>query len=138
MGKVAIDMAEHPHAALVRRGYDAFTRGDMDALRAMMTGDCTHHVPGSHMLSGDFKGADAITDMYGRLFSETAGSMRVELRGVMVDGRGHAVAMHRVTADRNGRHLDDDGCIVFRIVGDKITDLDECVSDIEKGNAFWS
>ncbi|MGQ4362438.1 nuclear transport factor 2 family protein [Streptomyces sp. SAS_272] len=131
-------MAEHPHAALVREGYEAFSRGDMDTLRGLMTGDCTHHVPGSHPLSGDFKGLDAITDMYGRLFSETAGSMRVELRNVMVDGRGHAVSMHRFTADRGGKHLEDDGCIVFRIVGDKITDLDECVSDIDTSNEFWS
>ncbi|MGW2614276.1 nuclear transport factor 2 family protein [Streptomyces sp. NPDC001500] len=131
-------MAEHPHAALIRRGYDAFSRGDMDALRGMMTGDCTHHVPGSHSLSGDFKGLDAITDMYGRLLAETAGTMRVELRNVLVDGRGHAVAMHRFTADRKGRHLEEDGCIVFRIVGDKITDLDECVRDIDVSDDFWS
>ncbi|MBK3634734.1 nuclear transport factor 2 family protein [Streptomyces sp. MBT97] len=131
-------MAEHPHAALVRRGYEAFTRGDMDALRGMMTGDCTHHVPGSHMLSGDFKGLDAVMEMYGRLFSETGGSLRVDLRTVLVDGRGHAVSLHRVTADRNGRHLDDDGGIVFRIVGDKISDLDECVADIDTSDAFWA
>ncbi|MFF1542830.1 nuclear transport factor 2 family protein [Streptomyces sp. NPDC058291] len=131
-------MAEHPHVALIRKGYDAFSRGDMDALRDMMTGDCTHHVPGSHPLSGDFKGLDAITDMYGRLFAETAGTMRVELRNVLVDGRGHAVAMHCSTADRKGRHLEEDGCIVFRIVGDKITDLDECVQDIDMSNDFWS
>ncbi|HEY8979719.1 MAG TPA: hypothetical protein VIU15_09085 [Streptomyces sp.] len=30
------------------------------------------------------------------------------------------------------------GGIVFRIVGDKITDLDECVEDIGVGNAFWA
>ncbi|MFC4503301.1 MULTISPECIES: nuclear transport factor 2 family protein [Streptomyces] len=131
-------MAEHPHAMLVRRGYEAFVRGDMDALRGMMTGDCTHHVPGSHPLSGDFKGTDAIIDMYGRLFSETGGTMRVELRDILVDDRGHAVAVHRFSADRNGKHMDDTGCIVFRIVGDKISDLDECLADIEKANAFWS
>ncbi|MEU3616782.1 nuclear transport factor 2 family protein [Streptomyces sp. NPDC006872] len=131
-------MAEHPHAMLVRKGYEAFTRGDMDALRGMMTGDCTHHVPGSHPLSGDFKGTDAIIDMYGRLFSETGGSMQVEMKSVMVDGRGHAVSMHRFSADRNGKHIDENGCIVFRIVGDKITDLDECLESIDKSNDFWS
>ncbi|MGW2044515.1 nuclear transport factor 2 family protein [Streptomyces sp. NPDC001858] len=131
-------MAEHPHAMLVRKGYEAFTRGDMDALRGMMTGDCTHHVPGSHPLAGDFKGTDAIIDMYGRLFSETGGSMRVEMKNVMVDGRGHAVAMHRFTADRNGKHIDENACIVFRIVGDKVTDLDECLESIDKSNEFWS
>lgn len=110
----------------------------MDALRTMMTGDCTHHIPGSHPLSGDYKGTDAIIDMYGRLFTETAGTIRVDLRGVCVDGRGHAVSVHRFAADRNGRHLEEDGCIVFRIVGDKFSDLDECVADIDKSDAFWS
>lgn len=131
-------MAEHPHAALVRRGYEAFSRGDMDTLRELTASDATHHVPGSHPLSGDFKGQDAILDMYRRLGEETGGTMRVELIGICVDGRGHAVGMSRFTAERNGKRLDDTGCIIFRIVGDKITDLDECVEDIEANNAFWS
>jgi uncharacterized protein len=30
------------------------------------------------------------------------------------------------------------GGIMFRIVGDKITDLDECAEDLDEGDAFWS
>ncbi|WP_369036024.1 nuclear transport factor 2 family protein [Streptomyces adonidis] len=131
-------MAEHPHAALVRKGYDAFSRGDMDTLRGLMAADCTQHVPGSHPLSGDFKGQDAIIDMYRRLTEETAGSMRVVLMNILVDGRGHAVAVHRFTAERQGRRIDEPGAIVFRIVGDKVTDLDECVEDIDRANEFWA
>ncbi|MCT9076819.1 nuclear transport factor 2 family protein [Streptomyces fulvoviolaceus] len=131
-------MAEHPHAALVRKGYEAFTRGDMDTLRGLMTADCTHHVPGSHPLSGDFKGQDAVIDMYGRLFEETGGTMQVDMRSLLVDGRGHVVAVHRFKADRKGRHIDENGCIIFRVVGEKISDLDECVEDIDKGNEFWA
>ncbi len=137
-GKVAITMAEHPHAALVRRGYDAFSRGDMDTLRGLMSGDATHHVPGSHPLSGDFKGQDSILDMYRRLSEETNGTFTVELRHVLVDGRGHAVSLHHLTAERDGKRLDETGGIVFRIVGDKITDLDECIEDIDTANDFWS
>ncbi|MGW3418916.1 nuclear transport factor 2 family protein [Streptomyces phaeochromogenes] len=131
-------MAEHPHAMLVRKGYEAFTRGDMDTLRGMMSSDATHHTPGSHPLSGDFKGQDAIIEMYGRLFEETAGTMNVELQHILVDGRGHAVAVHRVSAERKGRRIDQSGCIIFRIMGDKITDLDECVENMEESNDFWS
>ncbi|MEU1912702.1 nuclear transport factor 2 family protein [Streptomyces massasporeus] len=131
-------MAEHPHAALVRKGFEAFSRGDMDTLRGLIAGDATHHVPGDHPLSGDFKGLDSIIEMYERLGAETNGTMRAELIGIAVDGRGHAVGMTRFTAKRNGMTLDDTGCIVFRIVGDKVTDLDECVEDIEKNNEFWS
>ncbi|WP_055528970.1 nuclear transport factor 2 family protein [Streptomyces graminilatus] len=130
-------MTEHPHAALVRKGYDAFSRGDMDTLRGLMSADATHHVPGSHHLSGDFKGQDAIIDMYRRLAEETAGSLRVVVMNVLVDGRGHAVSMHRFTAEREGRKIDEPGGIVFRIIGDKITDLDECVEDIDRSNEFW-
>jgi len=131
-------MAEHPHAMLVRKGYEAFTRGDMDTLRGLMSSDATHHTPGSHPLSGDFKGQDAIIEMYGRLFEETAGTMNVELQHILVDGRGHAVAVHRVSAERKGRRIDQSGCIIFRIMGDKITDLDECVENMEESNDFWS
>ncbi|WSQ09134.1 nuclear transport factor 2 family protein [Streptomyces sp. NBC_01231] len=131
-------MAEHPNAALVRKGYEAFTRGDMDTLRGLMTADCTHHVPGSHPLSGDFKGLDATIEMYGRLFEETGGTLQVKLNSILVDGRGHAVAVHRISAERGGKRIDDNGCIVFRIVGDKISDLDECVESIDRANEFWA
>jgi hypothetical protein len=64
--------------------------------------------------------------------------MRGVLIGIAVDGRGHAVAMTRFSAERNGKRLEDTGCIIFRIVGDKVTDLDECVEDIDMSNDFWS
>ncbi|CAM5415843.1 putative protein OS=Streptomyces aurantiogriseus OX=66870 GN=GCM10010251_37380 PE=4 SV=1 [Streptomyces aurantiogriseus] len=57
---------------------------------------------------------------------------------MFVDGRGHAVSVHRFTADRGSKHIDENGGIVFRIVGDKISDLDECLEDIDKSNDFWS
>jgi ketosteroid isomerase-like protein len=110
----------------------------MDALRSMMTSDATHHVPGSHPLSGDCKGIDAILGHYRRLYEETGGTFTVELSGILVDGRGHAVSLHHATARRGDRSMDENGGIVFRIVGDKITDLDECVADLDAGNAFWS
>jgi uncharacterized protein len=135
---VAIIVAEHPHALLIRKGYEAFSRGDMDTLRSMMTSDATHHVPGSHPLSGDCKGIEAILGYYGRLYEETGGTFKVELRSVLVDGRGHAVSLHHATARRGDRSLDEDGGIVVRIVGDKITDLDECVENLDVGNEFWS
>ncbi|MEH0423575.1 nuclear transport factor 2 family protein [Streptomyces sp. B21-083] len=131
-------MTEHPHAALVRKGYDAFSRGDMDTMRTLLAADATHHVPGSHTLSGDFKGQDAIIDLYRRLVEETDGTVRVAPLTVLVDGRGHAVVVHRFTAERQGRRIDESGGIVFRIIGDKITDLDECVEDIDRSNEFWA
>ncbi|MDG5801408.1 nuclear transport factor 2 family protein [Streptomyces ossamyceticus] len=131
-------MAEHPNAALVRKGYDAFTRGDMETLRGLMAADCTHHVPGSHLLSGDHKGQDSMIQLYRRLYDETGGTFSVDLSHVCVDGRGHAVSVHRYTAERGDKRIEQNGCLVFRIVGDKITDIDECQEDLDKEADFWS
>ncbi|WP_035844325.1 nuclear transport factor 2 family protein [Kitasatospora azatica] len=131
-------MAEHPHAALIRKGYEAFSAGDMQTLRDMMTTDCTQHVPGSHQLSGDFKGVDAVLGYYGRLAAETGGTFRVDMQHLFVDGRGHVMSVHRFTAERAGKKIDMAGGIVFRIVGEKVTDLDECVEDLTAADDFWA
>ncbi|MFF7247312.1 nuclear transport factor 2 family protein [Embleya sp. NPDC008237] len=131
-------MAEHAHAALIRQGYEAFSCGDLDTLRSMMTTDCTQHVPGNHRLSGDVKGVEAILDYYVQLATETDGTFRVELRHLFVDGRGHVMSVHRATGKRAGKLLDQMGGIVFRIVGEKITDLDECVEDMTAAEDFWA
>jgi ketosteroid isomerase-like protein len=132
-----IVQAEHPHVTLVRKGYEAFSRGDTETLSALMTGDCTHHVPGSHSLSGDYKGLDAVLEYYRQLGIETGGTMRVEVKHLFSDGRGHVMSVHRATAERRGRRLDAMAGIVFRIVGEKISDLDECVEDQHVNDAFW-
>ena len=131
-------MAEHPHAALVRKGYEAFSRGDMETVRGIMSGDATHHLPGNNPMSGDYKGIDSILDLYRRLAEETDGTFRAELRQLLVDGRGHVMSLHRITARRAAKTHDQMGGIIFRIVGDKVTDLDECVADIAAEDDFWS
>ncbi len=131
-------MAEHPHIALVRKGYDAFSRGDMQTLSGIIAGDASHHVPGSHGLAGDYKGVENILAYYQRLGAESNGSFRVELEHLFADGRGHVVSVHHGTADRNGKHLDARGGIIFRIVGEKVTDLDECVEDLDVADDFWA
>jgi ketosteroid isomerase-like protein len=131
-------MAEHPHVALVRKGYDAFSRGDMETLSELIAGDAAHHVPGSHSLAGDYKGRDAVLAYYQQLGTETAGSFRVGLEHLFADGRGHVMSVHHVTAERRGKNLDTMGGIIFRIVGEKITDLDECVQDMEVADEFWA
>ncbi|MFE1546599.1 nuclear transport factor 2 family protein [Streptomyces sp. NPDC058718] len=130
-------MAEHPDAALVRKGYEAFTTGDMETLRSLMTADCTHHSPGSSQMSGHFKGADNVLAHFGQLMELTNDTFRVEERGIYPDGRGHVMSVHKWHADRGDRGIEMDGGLFFTIVGGKVTDVDECVADIEESDAFW-
>ncbi|MFF5444837.1 nuclear transport factor 2 family protein [Streptomyces sp. NPDC012888] len=130
-------MSKHPDCALVRRGYEAFTKGDMDGLGALMTADVIHHVPGTSPLSGHHKGREAVLDLYRRLGTETGGTMQLDLHAVLADGRGHVMSFHTLRADRGDRGIEIRQGLFFTIVGGKITDIDECTEDIEEEDAFW-
>ncbi|WP_418957912.1 nuclear transport factor 2 family protein [Streptomyces tritici] len=130
-------MAEHPHAALVRKGYEAFATGDMETLAGMMTGDCTHHSPGESQMSGHFKGRDNVLAHFGRLMELTDGTFRVEVEHIFPDGRGHVMSVHKWHGDRGDRGIEMKGGLFFTIVGDKVSDVDECVEDIDEADAFW-
>lgn len=131
-------MAEHPDVAVVRRGYEAFSRGDWDTLTEVMTSDVTHHIPGSNRLSGHHKGREAVFQLYRRTAEETNGTFRIELENCFADGRGHVIAVHKIYAERGDRGLEMPGGIFFTIVGGKASDLDQCTQDIDVENEFWS
>ncbi|AEM80307.1 nuclear transport factor 2 family protein [Streptomyces violaceusniger] len=130
-------MAEHPDRALVRRACTAFSQGDLDTVSTLMTADAVHHLPGDHAMSGHHKGRDACMDLYRSLYEETGGTLRVDLETVLCDGRGHAMSVHHLRAERGNRGLDTKTGHFFTVVGGKITDIDECVEDIDAWDAFW-
>ncbi|MFI0736069.1 nuclear transport factor 2 family protein [Streptomyces sp. NPDC021225] len=130
-------MAEHPDCTLVRRGYEAFTRGDLDALAGLMTADVTHHVPGESSISGHHKGREACVQLYRRLGELSGGTLRTELETLLADGRGHVISVHRCRAERDDIGIDMKIGMFFTIVGGKISDIDECSEDIDTSNTFW-
>jgi ketosteroid isomerase-like protein len=56
----------HPNEDLIRRGYDAFSGGDMDTLRELFHPDIIWHAPGRSQLAGDHQGVDAVLGYFGR------------------------------------------------------------------------
>ncbi|MCY0918640.1 MULTISPECIES: nuclear transport factor 2 family protein [unclassified Streptomyces] len=131
-------MSEHPDCALIRRGYEAFGKGDLEALGAMMTADVIHHMPGHNPLSGHHKGRETVLGLYRRLAEETNGTLRLHLESVLADGRGHVMSFHTACGDRGDRGIEIREGLFFTIVGHKITDIDGCTEDIDEADAFWS
>ncbi len=60
-------MAAEENAALVRRGYEAFNRGDAATLTEIIAQDAVWHVAGRNRLSGPKRGRDAILAYFGEL-----------------------------------------------------------------------
>lgn len=132
-----LEPAEDAQMALVRRGYAAFNAGDVDTLRSLMSRDVVQHVPGHSQLAGAYKGIDAVLSYYGKLAELTGGTFRADLLETHGDRQGHVVALHQITATRNGQTRVARGSILFTFLGDKATDLLELHGDLPGDDAFF-
>lgn len=130
-------MAEHPNVALVRRGFAAFSAGDMDTLKSLMREDVVHHVPGKSPISGDHKGHEGVLGLYGKLFEMSDGTMKVELHDA-VGNDTHVLSMHRSTASRKGRSIDANEVLVFHFADGKISEIWDFWNNEAEQDAFWS
>jgi len=130
-------MAEQPNQLLVRRGFEAFTTGDIDTLVEIIADDAVQIMPGNNVIAGEHKGRDAILAMYGRLFEETAGTLKVVLEATYAAGN-NVVAIYRGTATRNGRTLDQRNALVFEIERGQAVRLTDLPEDLDAANSFWS
>jgi ketosteroid isomerase-like protein len=118
----------HPHEDLIRRGYDAFSRGDMDTLRELFHPDIVWHAPGRSQLAGDHQGLDTVLGYFGRTMELTGGSFRVEVHDVVANDE-HAVGLNSVHAERDGRTLEDHNTLVFHVRAGKVTEVWQFWSD---------
>ncbi len=128
----------HANEELVRKGYAAFSTGDMETLGKLMTPDVVHSVPGNNPTSGNHQGQDAVFAMYGQLFELSGGTLNVELQEANAAGDDNVIAKHRAQAKRGDKTLDVIQTIDFTIDGDKIARLDESTVDQAVEDAFWS
>ena len=130
-------MVEHPDVTLVRRGYAAFNSADIVTLTELIAEDATQHMVGDNLVSGEHKGRDAIFAMYARLGELTNGTYRAEIEQVFTDGDGTVVVVHRQTAQRDGKQLDNRQALIFTILDGKVVDLQDTSDDIAVDDAFY-
>jgi ketosteroid isomerase-like protein len=131
-------MADHPNVERMRKGYDAFGRGDMDYLRnEMFADDVVFHVAGDNPLAGEYKGMDEVFGFFGRLMQESGGTFSLEIHDVLANDE-HGIGLVHVTAEREGRRLDQNAAHVFHLRDGKITESWSMVEDSRAGDEFWS
>jgi ketosteroid isomerase-like protein len=130
-------MGTAENAELVRRGYEAFSAGDMSTLSEIFAEDAIWHVAGNGVLSGRKEGRDAILAYFGELGTRSEGNLKVTVQDI-VSGEKHTVALQHNAAESNGRTLDTDGAIAFQVRGGKIIEGREFFADTAQGDAFWA
>jgi ketosteroid isomerase-like protein len=131
-------VTEHPNAALVRRGYEAFNTADLETLTGLFDEGVSWHTPGRGPLAGDHQGREAVFAQFGRYGGQTEGTFKATLQRVLTDDDRRVIGIHRNSAERNGKHLDVGCCIVFELEDGRITSGREHFFDLNNWDEFWS
>src|SRR4030081_1884755 len=75
-----------------RRGYENFGKGDLEAIRADFAPTIVWHVGGHSPLTGDYRGIHEVFGLFGRIFTETGGTLKNEVHDILANDT-HGVAM---------------------------------------------
>jgi uncharacterized protein len=128
---------ESKNIAVVRRGYAAFAKGDLETLKTLFSANADWHLAQTGVLRGNYRGAQAILEFFGQLAHETQGSVRVEPLTMAASG-DLVFVLERTTGERNGKILDTKDVLVFKLDNGVVTE----VSDFQLNHAvdaqFWA
>ena len=121
----------------MRRGYEAFAKGDIATLKTLFAPNAIWHSVETGVLPGNYRGAQAILEFFGRLAQETSGTVRAELQTIAASG-DNVFALHRNTGKRNGKTMDTKSVLVFKLDKGVVTEVAEFRYDQPSEAQFWS
>jgi ketosteroid isomerase-like protein len=130
-------ITEHPNAALVRSGYEAFNTGDIEALTALFSPDVTLLQPGESRLSRLYVGRDDVFGFFGAMAAETGGTFRANLRELYANDT-QVVAVHTATGTRGDDTLSADAALVFELSDGIVTAITIHQRRQEEWDEFFS
>ncbi|MCA1841007.1 MAG: nuclear transport factor 2 family protein [Actinomycetota bacterium] len=112
----------HPNEELIRKGYAAFSNGDMDTVRATFADDIKWHISGRSFLAGDYDGLDEVFGFFAKFISAYDRPPVFELHDVLANDE-HAVALVSADLSRNGKNRTTTAAHVFHIKDGKSTEF---------------
>jgi hypothetical protein len=126
------------NAEVVRRGYAAFNAADIATLTELMDDNVTWHTPGRSPIAGDYQGRDAVFGQFGRYSDDSGGTFKAELEQLFTADDGRVIGLHHNSAERNGKRLDTDCCIVFEVADGRVISGREHFFDLGNWDEFWA
>jgi uncharacterized protein len=112
------------NAELIRRAYDAFSRGDTAVVFQLLGADITWHVPGTSPLSGDYTGHEQVGGFFAATMELSAGTFSIDITDILARG-DRVVVLCTVAAERLGQSWSSPEVHVWRVTGGQATDFRE-------------
>lgn len=128
----------HPNEDQFRKGYEAFSRGDMEALRnEHFAPDVIWHQPGKNPVAGDYEGVDEVLGLFGKLFEMTAGTLTLDIHECLANDE-HGVMLATVRGEREGKALEDRYAQVVHFRDGKVAESWIHSGDQYAADDFWA
>ena len=127
----------HPNVIAYKRMIAAFNANDLGAVEALVAPDLEYTIPGSSPLACHTRGVVPHLTILKQARERSGGTLRLEPRAVAADG-DYLVVWGRITAERAGRRLDSDHCVMYRFADGKIVEGRTVPVDLYAFDEFWS
>jgi ketosteroid isomerase-like protein len=128
---------EHPHVASYRRMMGAFNANDLSTVNELVAADVEYVVPGRSPLAGRTHDIAGLLGMLRRSKELSGGTLTLDPHAVVADSE-FLFVYGRIHAERNGKTLDSEHCVVFRFLGGKIVSGRTVPVDLYEFDAFWT
>jgi uncharacterized protein len=111
----------HPNAVLLRRGKEAFVRGDIESAKELLAEDLVVHTSGLGPFAREYRGRDAFLGYIRQVMELSGGTYRQELHDILASD-DHAVALVTARATRNGTSVEYHSAEIFHIRDGRATE----------------
>jgi ketosteroid isomerase-like protein len=129
-------MGAQDNGELIRSGYEAFAKGDMETIAKIFAPDIQWNLSGSNQISGTYNGQEETFAFFGKLMELTDGTFAVGVHDVLASD-DHVVVLAKESASRNGKSLDSDDVHVWHIANGKAVEFWGISKDQPEVDAFW-
>jgi len=129
-------MGAQENGALIRSGYEAFSKGDMETIAKIFGSDIRWTVSGRNQISGTYSGQEETFAFFGRLMEVTDGTFAVGIHDLLASD-DHVVVLVKETARRNGKSLESDDVHVWHIANGEAVEFWGISKDQNEVDKFW-
>jgi ketosteroid isomerase-like protein len=122
---------------LIRSGYDAFARGDVEAVLSIFDPNILWHVPGRGPLSGDYRGPNEVLGFFQRFMDLSKGTFRICVDDVLANEE-KVVVLCTESAERGTNSWSSRQVHVWTVENGRVSVFWQFQGDQQTEDEFWS
>jgi len=130
-------MGAHDNGELIRSGYEAFSKGDMETIAKIFGPDIRWNISGRSRISGTYNGQEETFAFFGKLMELTDGTFTVAVHDLLATD-DHVVALVKESASRDGKSLESDDVHVWHLANGKAAEFWGIAKDQHEVDEFWA